>query len=197
MSREHNTDNNNISELPRVAIILTGKGSRLIGKTEDSVVEQSYKNVTVLQNREDTPAAFFNGLDKAHEIYGFMGAGDVFESKNSLQDIVNKLSESKFIGGAYADVRIKDGEIVQDFYFPPHDHQTFQKLIGVFPVFFKLQAIEGQPLDENLKYLYGHDTLIKVSQTSIVSHIPEVLFNLAAREINIEEDINYLKNVSQ
>ena len=196
MPREHNTDNDNTSGLPQLAIILTGKGSKSIGETESSVSEQSYKNVAVLKNTEQNPPVFFNSLTEAYEIYGFMSAGDVFASKNSLQDIVNKLSESKFIGGIYADACVEEKGIVQEFYFPPHSHETFTKLVGVFPVFFKSQAIQGEPLDENLEYLYGHSALLKVSQSSIVSHIPEILFNLATRELNIEKDINYLKNVS-
>jgi len=196
MLREHNTNNDTSAELPEVAIVLTGKGSKSIDKTEGSVVEQSYKNVTILQNTKESPPVFFNRIAKEHAIYGFMSAGDRFASKNSLQDIVNKLSESKFIGGIYADACIKENEIVQEFYFPPHDHQTFPNLVGVFPIFFKLQAIQEEPLDENLEYLYGHNTLLKISQSSIVSHIPKLLFSLETREINIESDIKYLKNVS-
>ena len=111
-------------------------------------------------------------------------------------DTFYKLSENKFIGGVYGDDSVKEGGVLQEFYFPPHDHQTFSKLIGVFPIFFKLQAIREEPLDENLQHLYGHNTLVKISQASIVSHIPELLFSLEPREINIESDINYLKNVS-
>ena len=196
MPREHNTNNDNSSNLPSVAIILTGKGSKSIGKTESSIAEQSYRNATVLQNTEESTPVFFNRLVKDCEIYGFMNTGDIFASKNSLQDIVSKLSENKFIGGIYADSCIKESEVVREFYFPPHDPQTFPNLVGVFPVFFKLQAIQQEPLDENLEYLYGHNTLVKISQSSIISHIPETLFTLATREVNIESDINYLKNVS-
>ena len=195
MPREHNTNNDNSSNLPSVAIILTGKGSKSIGKTESSIAEQSYRNATVLQNTEESPPIFFNRMVKDHEIYGLMSAGDRFASKNSLQDIVNKLSENKFIGGVYADAHVEEGDIIQEFYFPPHDPQSFPNLIGVFPIFFKLEAIQ-EPLDENLEYLYGHNTLVKVSQSSVVFHIPELLFSLAPKEINIESDMNYLKNVS-
>ena len=54
-------------------------------------------------------------------------------------------------------------------------------------------------LDENLKYLYGHDILVKISNSFIISHIPELLFNLTPKQIDIKEDISYLRsnNVSQ
>mgnify|MGYP003636936220 CR=1 FL=1 len=196
MLREHDTGDNDLPKLPRVAIILTGKNLKATEKTQRSVEEQSYKNVVVLQNTEQSTPRFFNNLSERYEIYGLMNAGDTFVSENSLQIIVNKLSE-KFIGGIYADACVKHGEISQEFYFPPHDHQTFSKLIGVFPAFFKSEAAQDKSLDENLEHLYGHDILVKISNSFIISHIPQSLFYLVSRQIDIQEDINYLKNVTQ
>lgn len=196
MLREHNTDSKDLPELPRVAIILTGKNLKAIEKTQKSVEEQSYKNVVVIQNAEQPAPHFFNNLSEEYEIYGLMNPGDTFASKDSLQVLVNKLSE-KFIGGIYADACVKSGEISQEFYFPPHDHQTFSKLIGIFPVFFNSEAVQDKSLDENLKHLYGHDILVKISNSFIVSHIPQLLFHLVSRQIDVQEDINYLKNVTQ
>ena len=196
MLREHNTDSKDLPELPRVAIILTGKNLKAIEKTQKSVEEQSYTNVVVIQNAEQPAPHFFNNLSEEYEIYGLMNPGDIFASENSLQIIVNKLSE-KFIGGVYADACVRHGEINQEFYFPSHNHQTFSKLIGVFPVFFKSETMQDKSLDENLQHLYGHDILVKISNSFIISHIPQLLFYLVSRQIDIQEDINYLKNVTQ
>ncbi len=196
MLREHNTSDNDLPELPQLAIILTGSSLKLTEETQSSVEEQSYKNVTVLHNKEESTPVFFNRLNKEHEIYGFMNSGDTLASEDSLQILVNKLYENKFIGGAYADTCVKQDGLIQELYFPPHDHQTFSKLIGVFPVFFKLEAIKEGPLDENLKYLYGHNTLSKISNNFIISHIPELLFLLTSKQINIQSDIDYLRNAT-
>ncbi len=199
MSRKHNTGNEDMSQLPEVAIVLAGSGISSLQKTKDSIQEQSYKNVVALEAGRDTSPSFFNSIDRSHKIYGLMNVGDVFASRNSLKDIVDKFLENKFIGGVYGDANVKGEELVQEFYFPPHDHQTFSNLIGVFPVFFTSEAAENNMLDENLKYLYGHDILVKISNSFIISHIPELLFNLTPKQIDIKEDISYLRsnNVSQ
>ena len=194
MLREHNTNNDDLPKLPRVAIILTGNISKDIKETEDSLAEQSYKNFVVLQNKEKFTSSFFNELNESYEIYGLLNAGDKFNTKDSLQTIVTKLFESKFIGGIYGDSCVKQNEVTQQFYFPPHDHETFPRLLGIFPIFFKKGAVEEVPLNENLEYLHGYDALINISKKFVVSHIPELLFKLKHKEINIEQDINYLKN---
>ena len=197
MLREHNTSNDTLPKLPRVAIILTGKNLKATKKTQESVEEQSYKDVVVLHEEGRSAPLFFNSLAEQYEIYGLMSAGDTLASKDSLQVIVNKLSENKFIGGIYADSCVRENETKQEFYLPPHDHQTFSKLVGVFPVFFKAESMQEKSLDENLEHLYGHDILVKISNSFIVSHIPQLLFYLVSRQIDIQEDINYLKNVAQ
>ena len=195
MSRKHNTGNEDMSQLPEVAIVLAGSGISSLQKTKDSIQEQSYKNVVVIQNAEQPAPHFFNNLSEEYEIYGLMNPGDIFASENSLQIIVNKLSE-KFIGGVYADACVRHGEINQEFYFPSHNHQTFSKLIGVFPVFFKSETMQDKSLDENLQHLYGHDILVKISNSFIISHIPQLLFYLVSRQIDIQEDINYLSSIN-
>ena len=194
MLREHNTSDNNLSRLPRVAIVLTGKNPKDIKDTEDSLAEQSYQDFALLQNTEMSAPAFFNKLNESYEICGLLNAGDKFDSKNSLQIIVNKLSESKFIGGIYGDVCVKQDGITQQFYFPPHDHETFPRLLGVFPVFFKQEATQENPLNESLEYLHGYSALVNISKRFVVSHVPELLFQLKHKEISIQKDLNYLKN---
>ena len=194
MPREHNTNNEDMPQLPEVAIILAGIGASSLEKTEDSVQEQSYKNVTVFQSKDSPVTSFFNNMNKAHKIYGLMSAGDTFASNDSLRDIVDKLLENKFIGGVYGDACVSKDGLTQEFYLPPHDHRTFSGLTGAFPVFFKLEAMQDNTLDENLKYLYGHDILVKISSSFIVSHMPKLLFNLTSKQVDIEEDANYLRN---
>ena len=194
MLKEHNTDNDNLSKFPRVAIILTGSNTKDIKETEDSFAEQSYKYFVILQNKEKSAPTFFNELDESYEICGLLNAGDKFNFKDSLQIIVNKLSESKFIGGIYGDAYIKQDGVMQKFYFPPDDYETFPRLLGIFPIFFKQEAIKETPLDENLEFLYGHNALMNIANKFVVSHIPELLFQLKHKTINIQQDTNYLKN---
>lgn len=201
MQEKHNPDNNNSAELPSVAIVITGKNTQGFRITSDSIESQSYENISIIKNEDDYLAEFFNDMKKGADIYGFLNSGDVLED-GAISKVVDKLKD-KNIGGLYGDISIEHNGTVQQFYFPSFNQRTFSALKGVFPFFvggepaiqlFSSDTNVEDDIIQGIKYLCAYAMLLKISKSFSVAHIPELLVNVAYKEIDITSDISLLDN---
>ena len=195
MPGKHSSDNNNNAELPSVAIVVTGKNAQAFQDTSDSIESQSYENVSVIKNEEDCVAKFFNGIEKKADVYGFLNAGDILVD-GAVSKVVDKIKD-KNIGGIYGDISVEHDGTVQEFYFPPFSANGFSAMKGTFPFFIGKDVAMQLTLDENIKYLQGYATLLKISSALSIAHIPELLVRVVYKETDVTSDMDYLSALNK
>jgi len=193
MSGEHNTNKQDLPELPSIGIIISGTDNLQKQKTVESIKNQSYESYKIHLDPSEAPCKMFNSMEKKEDIYCFMRDGDVFEGSSLLKQVAGRMSFDKLIAGMYFDCYVMEKEeIFSQIFLPPHDVETFPNLLGSFPIFVRASMCEQFPMDENLNSLYNHNLLLRLSSKGIIVHTPILGFRLKKVDMDLSKDLQYL-----
>ena len=193
MSGEHNTNKQDLPELPSVGIIISGTDSLQKQKTVESIDNQIHKSYKIYLDSSEAPCKMFNSMEKTEDIYCFMRDGDNFVGAGLLKEVAGRMGFDKLIAGMYYDCYITEKEeVLSQIFLPPHDTETFPNLLGSFPIFVRASMCKDFPMDENLNSLYNHNLLLRLSSEGIIVHSPILGFSLKKVDMDLSKDLQYL-----
>lgn len=163
----------------------------------EAIKAQTYKEVEFFSGNFEKAATLYNQAILKHnnvKLFGFID-GNCILQKNCVQQISNKLdwSTSQFCGAIYTDEYVvnKQGIRVPQYYFPFVKRSFRTNLIN--PYIFMNGAIKTPLFDEQLDSLYYYDALIKVSNSAMIYHIPELLITNRTIPKDVSKDLEKLK----
>lgn len=172
-----------MSELAAITIVYAGKPTNL------ETLGQTYPNINLMQGKEEAPVLFNHALKQPGDnILCFVTENESFLDANGIAKAASVLMRPS-IKGVYSD-NIFNG---RRQYFPSYSQTLTTSNIIINTPFIIQRPNRPIFFNEKLKTLFYHDFLMKLGQISFLHHIAEPLFRLSATNLDVQEDINILK----
>lgn len=157
-----------------------------------SIKGQSYPGVELLAGEENHPSLLFNRAIlecKNTLLFAFIdGASEL--TINATQIIMDHFLyfQNQNIGAFYTDFNTICGE-----YYVPNHYKSYNKQLlkqnVINPNVFINGLIHTPLFNKELDHLYFYDALLKISQNSILYHIPKITYSVPHIERNISNDL--------
>jgi len=162
-----------------------------------SLIKQDYPFVNFINNKKNPPVAFNETIKENFQkdkdvIYGFLSPYNNFAAKDSITHIVDMFKEYPEINGIYSDQYYIDEHGKNILLYPSYHYDKIRKYRINCPLFFKLNKFEL--FNEQLRYLYFMDMLYRLCRSTVMFHIPELLFTTQhTTKENIAHDLSFFQ----